>query len=221
MKTTGERIKDIRLELGETLEEFGKRFNTSKATVFYWEKGRNLPNKSNLKKIAELGGLSVEDLIYRKPIGQKIKSIRRSLGYSQLEFSKAIGATKSAVNNWENGYNYPNNERLKVIAELGGMTVKELHFSSLIGQRIKHIRVSRKETLEQFAENIIKASNNSAKTGKSNVSRWEKGLNKPNDITLEAIAKLGNTTVNQLLNSNPLSDYSTDELLQELERRGD
>src|SRR5699024_3545925 len=148
MKTTGERIKDIRLELGETLEEFGGRFNTSKATVFNWEKGRNLPNKSNLKKIAEIGDVSIHEFIYRKPIGQKIKAIRKSLGLSQLEFSKVIGATKSAVNNWENGYNYPNNERLKVIAELG------------------------------------------------------------------------NTTVNQLLNSNPLSDYSTDELLQELERRG-
>ena len=36
----------------------------------------------------------------------------------------------------------------------------------------------------------------------------------------KAIAELGNTTVNQLLNSNPLSDYSTDELIQELEQRG-
>ena len=148
MKTTGERIKDIRLELGETLEEFGERFNTSKATVFNWEKGRNLPNKSNLKKIAEIGGVSIHELTYRKPIGKKIKSIRKNLGYSQLEFSKVVGATKSAVANWENGYNYPNNDRLKEIAELG------------------------------------------------------------------------NTTVFQLLNSNPLSDYSTYELLQELERRG-
>ena len=156
MKTTGERIKDIRLELGETLEEFGERFNTSKVTVFNWEKGRNLPNKSNLKKIAEIGGISVEELIA----------------------------------------------------------------THLLGERIKRIRVSRKETLEKFAENIIKASSNSVKTGKSNVSRWEKGLNKPNDITLQAIAELGNTTVYQLLNSNPLSDYSTNELLKELERRG-
>ena len=156
MKTTGERIKDIRLSSGETLEEFGARFNTSKVTVFNWENGRNLPNKSNLKKIAEIGGTSVG----------------------------------------------------------------ELTAANLLGERIKRIRVSRKETLEKFAENIIKASNNSVKTGKSNVSRWEKGLNKPNDITLQAIAKLGNTTVNQLLNSNPLSDYSTDELTKELECRG-
>lgn len=156
MKTTGERIKDIRLSSGETLEEFGARFNTSKVTVFNWENGRNLPNKSNLKKIAEIGGTSVG----------------------------------------------------------------ELTAANLLGERIKRIRVSRKETLEKFAENIIKASNNSVKTGKSNVSRWEKGLNKPNDITLQAIAKLGNATVNQLLNSNPLSDYSNEELIQELERRG-
>ena len=158
MKTTGERIKDIRLELGETLEEFGKRFNPP--------------------------------------------------------------ATKGLVSLWENNRNVPLPRNLKVIAEISGMSVEELLSTSLIGQRIKHIRVSRKETLEEFAENIVKASSNSVKTGKSNVSRWEKGLNKPNDITLQAIAKLGNTTVNQLLNSNPLSDYSTDELIQELEQRG-
>ena len=158
MKTTGERIKDIRLELGETLEEFGKRFNPP--------------------------------------------------------------ANRSLVSGWENNRYTPNPERLKVIAEIGGMPVKDLISTHSLGERIKRIRVSRKETLEKFAENIIKASSNSVKTGKSNVSRWEKGLNKPNDITLQAIAKLGNTTVNELLNSNPLSDYSTDELLQELERRG-
>ena len=158
MKTTGEQIKRIRLELGETLEEFGKRFNPP--------------------------------------------------------------ANRSLVSGWENNRYTPNPERLKAIAEIGGTTVEELRSTSLIGQRIKHIRVSRKETLEEFAENIVKVSSNSVKTGKSNVSRWEKGLNKPNDITLQAIAKLGNTTVNQLLNSNTLSDYSTDELIQELECRG-
>ena len=150
MKTTGERIKDIRLELGETLEEFGKRFNppANRSLVSGWENGRYLPSPERLKVIAELGGISVRELIYRKPIGQKIKAIRKSLGLSQLEFSKVVGATKSAVANWENGYNYPNNDRLKEIAELG------------------------------------------------------------------------NTTVFQLLNSNQLSDYPTNELIQELEQRG-
>ncbi len=49
----GERIKVIRVSLGETMEQFGQRFNTSKGTVNNWEKGRNAPNKANLK-IADL-----------------------------------------------------------------------------------------------------------------------------------------------------------------------
>ncbi|HGA1369507.1 TPA: helix-turn-helix domain-containing protein, partial [Streptococcus suis] len=39
----GERIKVIRVSLGETMEQFGERFNTSKGTVNNWEKGRNAP----------------------------------------------------------------------------------------------------------------------------------------------------------------------------------
>ena len=59
----GVRIKDIRMEKGMSMEEFGKRFNTSKATVNNWEKGRNLPNKENLKIIADLAGITVQKLL--------------------------------------------------------------------------------------------------------------------------------------------------------------
>lgn len=64
-----------------------------------------------------------------KRLGERIKKIRKKLGMSQLEFSKAIGATKSAVSNWENGYNAPNNERLKAIAEMGGVSVEDMLIS--------------------------------------------------------------------------------------------
>ena len=162
-----------------------------------------------------------------KTTGGRIKDIRIEHGYTLKDFGIEIGkrlgserVKEGIISRWENNISLPNNERLKVIAEIGGMPVKDLISTHSLGERIKRIRVSRKETLEKFAENIIKASSDSVKTGKSNVSRWEKGLNKPNDITLQAIAKLGGITVNQLLNSNPLSDYSTDELIQELEQRG-
>ncbi|UDM74022.1 helix-turn-helix domain-containing protein [Vagococcus fluvialis] len=68
-----------------------------------------------------------------------------------------------------------------------------------IGLRIKQIRIERKETLEEFANQIQKNTNFTIKTTKSNVSKWEKGLNIPNDITLKAISNLGNTTVQELL----------------------
>ena len=158
MKSTGERIKDIRLELGETLEQFGERFNTSKVTVFNWEKGRNLPNKSNLKKIAEIGGVSVEELTATRSLGERIKRIRIEYGDNLQRFGERV-------------------------AETMGIPKDQAPADSL-------------------------------------VSRWEKGKNRPNSERLKAIAELGGITVNQLLNSNPLSDYSTDELIQELEQRG-
>lgn len=65
-KQVGARIKDIRLSLGESMEQFGARFNTSKGTVNNWEKGRNLPNKENLKKIADLMHKSVIELFCGK-----------------------------------------------------------------------------------------------------------------------------------------------------------
>lgn len=64
MNNFGDRIKKIRLENGLTMEEFGKKFNTSKGTVNNWEKGRNKPNKENLKAISELGKISIDELFY-------------------------------------------------------------------------------------------------------------------------------------------------------------
>lgn len=63
-KLVGGRIQNIRLRLGESMDKFGERFNTSKGTVNNWEKGRNLPNKENLLKISSIGKTSVEELLY-------------------------------------------------------------------------------------------------------------------------------------------------------------
>ena len=60
----GRSIKNIRITNGLTMEELGARLKTSKASVNNWEKGVNLPNKPRLKKIAELGGITVNELLY-------------------------------------------------------------------------------------------------------------------------------------------------------------
>lgn len=63
-KKVGRRIENIRLQNGLTMEEFGKKFDTSKGTINNWEKGRNLPNKKNLKIVAKIGNISVSELLY-------------------------------------------------------------------------------------------------------------------------------------------------------------
>ncbi|KXB33135.1 DNA-binding helix-turn-helix protein [Aerococcus christensenii] len=69
-----------------------------------------------------------------------------------------------------------------------------------LGTRIKRIRVSKKQTLESFADSIKNITG--LKTGKSNVSKWERGENIPNDMTLQAIADLGGISVDELMYGN-------------------
>lgn len=107
-KAIGKRIESIRLKVGETMEQFGKRFNTSKGTVNNWEKGRNLPNKGNLASIASLGGISVEELLYGN-----LESQVRSRMISHLQFNgKQVNeeSLKRTVEYAKRNSIYPNTE---------------------------------------------------------------------------------------------------------------
>ena len=61
----GNQIKFIRKERGLTMQEFGNFFTpkASDSIVSRWEKGISLPNNNRLKKIAELGNTTVEELL--------------------------------------------------------------------------------------------------------------------------------------------------------------
>lgn len=68
-----------------------------------------------------------------------------------------------------------------------------------VGNRIKGIRLLKNETMEEMA--------NAIGSNKSNVSRWERGLNVPNEATLERIAEHGNTSVEELLYGSSVRNY--------------
>lgn len=64
-RAIGRRIHSIRAELGLSMEEFGQRIdpNAHSGTVSNWEHGLNAPNAARIKKIAELGNVSVDVLL--------------------------------------------------------------------------------------------------------------------------------------------------------------
>ena len=51
---TPEQIKSLRVKLGLTQLEYGKRVGDLPLSVYRWEKGLNAPNKVILKKLAVL-----------------------------------------------------------------------------------------------------------------------------------------------------------------------
>lgn len=61
----GKRIKMIRLELGMSGKEFGQQFqpHASDSIVSRWERGVNLPNARRIKRISELGNITVDELL--------------------------------------------------------------------------------------------------------------------------------------------------------------
>lgn len=82
-KLVGKKIHDIRVNLGLTLEQFGKLVNAKKSDVYRWEKGYHLPNKNRLKVIAMKGGIEVAQLLQSngqeaiKDIIEIFKSLKR------------------------------------------------------------------------------------------------------------------------------------------------
>ena len=89
-------------------------------------------------------------------IGKKIKSIRKSLGMNQSEFAHKIDATVSAVSNWENGRNMPNNHRLNNIAEIADVSLSE--FFEGIDDKVSILNDFR-DTLKALQDSMSNSSN--------------------------------------------------------------
>ena len=58
-----ERLKNLRLAKGLTLQQVGDAFGISAASVASWEKGKNQPDSRKINKIAVVLGTSVEFLL--------------------------------------------------------------------------------------------------------------------------------------------------------------
>ena len=83
------------------------------------------------------------------------------------------------------------------------------------GNRIKQIRFSKGDTLEDFGIRIARVLNipSSKAPSKSNVSKWEAGSSLPNKIRLKAIADIGEIPVEELLYGNIEKNSSIDDKL--------
>lgn len=92
----GRRIKQIRISLGLSMEDFGEYLETSKGAVNNWEKGKNAPNNSRLAKIAEIGNCTIDELLY----GNLNESI-----YSMMRYAENYpGISESTYNDFISEY---------------------------------------------------------------------------------------------------------------------
>ncbi|SFE81765.1 DNA-binding transcriptional regulator, XRE-family HTH domain [Paenibacillus algorifonticola] len=58
--------------------------------------------------------------------GDKLKSARKQMGWSQEELAAKLFVSRQSVLKWENGQNYPSIEVIINISDLFGLTIDEL-----------------------------------------------------------------------------------------------
>lgn len=99
----------------------------SEIDVAYQNSWRRWKVQETIEEIQyQLEGKPAEVYINKQQVGQRIKAIRLAKGMNQKEFAKYTLVTVTGVQYWEYGKNLPSKERLKIIADLAGITVQKL-----------------------------------------------------------------------------------------------
>lgn len=102
----------------------------------------------------------------KKEIGERIKVIRKNMGLTMKEFGEKFNppASDSIVSRWERGVSSPNNERLKLISEIGNVSMYYLltgkkfitDLSKVDAMNITKNNDATKEVYETFKTDVVR-----------------------------------------------------------------
>lgn len=105
MNDLGQKIKELRMDKGLTMEEFGNRFDppASKGTVHTWENNLYKPNEKRLKHIAKLAGKSVSEFVYGVPSAHTFQQLIEYLETQEEIFYEYDWSPECPHSNWLHG----------------------------------------------------------------------------------------------------------------------
>ncbi|MEB6069977.1 helix-turn-helix domain-containing protein [Enterococcus faecalis] len=147
----GERIREIRTNLGYSMDEFGQLIgNSPRSSVNNWEKGVSLPKRDKLEKIALLGKMMPDQVLYGRADEYLYDLIDQNLGVKfndgiLLEIFESIPEEKRSYDDmmWLTVAKYfIDNGRM-------GKVVGELVYTSMIGMSNLYAGRYKNEFIEQ------------------------------------------------------------------------
>ena len=71
-----ERIRALRLSVGLSQQELGRRLGVSAVAVGKWERGQTQPDIPSLTRMADIFGTTIDDLCELKMVWETIASIK-------------------------------------------------------------------------------------------------------------------------------------------------
>lgn len=150
----GKRVREIRLKNGMNQEDLGKRMEdiskgenpANKAVVSAWERGISIPNAHRLKIIADLGGITVNELLYGTP--------------EQYFFYLLVSL---ATNKYDSAISPKRTFEIKKILEDQGLgniysyTIDSLHqqFYDFFNEEFKQDKIVEEEGFKKYATGVL------------------------------------------------------------------
>ena len=92
----GTKLKQKREELGMKQSEVARLLDINRSSYFSWENGRAVPNKTNLKKIAEILGVT-EEFFYEEEITMLYKQLNHNNQTKAMNYVKDLVDKQSNI----------------------------------------------------------------------------------------------------------------------------
>ena len=97
-------LRRARSERGLTIRDLALLLDVSPQAATAWEQGKSSPSPGHLGKLAEVLGISTDDLL-RTPLNQAdLASLRERAGLSATDVARVVGIHRSALSEIERGY---------------------------------------------------------------------------------------------------------------------
>lgn len=146
-----------------------------------------------------------------KQLGAKLKQLRIESGLTQTYVGSKLNIGNKTISDYERGISEPDTTVLKELARLYGISVDELLDNEPInsttsGERLKELRIEKRLTLRDLAEQIH--------IDKSTLSRYERDEQEIKSSDLLMLAKYYNVSIDYLFCNN--TTHPKDELTDEL-----
>lgn len=119
MKTTGERIRQKRLELGLTQQQVADHFGIRVPSVSEWESGKTMPTSSRLSALARMYKTSVDYLL----TGREASGNEEEKGEYDALYSRPIPSTAKSTPRGPNAWSIPILTRREVMEWVKGGNV--------------------------------------------------------------------------------------------------
>ncbi|RAN59828.1 hypothetical protein B8A46_05450 [Dolosigranulum pigrum] len=127
----GERIRQARIDAYLTVEDLAEELGVEVRTIIKWEWGESTPTRFAIEEIAYLTGLDDDEfftmpLIEAKYLGPYLKKVREERGMSKTEMGYVADVNSMTILQWERGRSTSKIQSLKYIADLVGISLREM-----------------------------------------------------------------------------------------------